>query len=330
MKFGIWVEPERIAQTTIGRSGLAQEAWLAKRDGKYGSADAAQICFGGASARQWVLERLTALIESVQPDYLKWDNNFWINCNRSGHVHGASDGNFAHVNGLYEILSVLRARYPDLLIENVSGGGNRLDLGMLRYSDVGWMDDRTTPSAKVRHNIQGLSAVFPPAYLLSFVMEDRDESMHGAADLPLLFRSRMSAILGLCFRTYEFDGDEQQAVRNEIASYKALRGTLGTAAGVLLTPQAAQVDGPPWDVFQTTPAVKGPIVIWAFQSDPGVPDIIVNPVGLRPQTKYEVRSLDVGPLGVISGADLMADGIGIVTSPYSAAHVIVLTAVREP
>jgi alpha-galactosidase len=329
MKFGLWVEPERIAQATIGRNGLAQEGWLAKRDGKYGSADAAQLCFGGGAARQWVLDRLTVLIESVQPDYLKWDNNFWLNCNRSGHVHGASDGNFAHVNGLYEILSILRARYPDLLIENVSGGGNRLDLGILRYSDVAWMDDRTTPSVKVRHNIQGLSAVFPPAYLLSFVMDDRDETMHGASDVPLLVRSRMSAILGLCFRTYEL-GDEASAnLAIDIATYKNLRGTLRTASGALLTAQAAAADGPPWDVFQTSPETKHPIVIWAFQSDAGVPDVVVHPVALRPRAMYEVRSLDVGPLGVLSGADLMADGIAIVTSPFSAAHVIVLTAVRD-
>jgi hypothetical protein len=33
------------------------------------------------------------------------------------------------VNGLYQVLADVRARYPDLLIENVSGGGNRLDSG---------------------------------------------------------------------------------------------------------------------------------------------------------------------------------------------------------
>jgi len=73
------------------------------------------------------------------------------------------DGNFGHVNALYGLLSALRDRYPDLLIENVSGGGNRLDIGMLRYTDVAWMDDRTAPSVHVRHNIEGLTAVFPPA-----------------------------------------------------------------------------------------------------------------------------------------------------------------------
>ena len=52
----------------------------------------------------------------------------------------------------------LRERYPNLLIENVSGGGNRLDFGMLRYTDAAWMDDRTAPSVHVRHNLEGLSA----------------------------------------------------------------------------------------------------------------------------------------------------------------------------
>jgi alpha-galactosidase len=318
-----------VAQSTVGRPGLAQEAWLAKDDGKLGSSVAAQVCFGAGSARQWVLDRLTALIDAVEPDYLKWDNNFWINCNRSGHVHSASDGNFAHVTGLYSVLAALRARYPELLIENVSGGGNRLDLGMLRYSDVGWMDDRTGPSVKVRHNIQGLSAMFPPAYLLSFVMHDPDEPLLDAADLPLIFRSRMSGVLGLCFRSHSYDDGQLSAMGGQIADYKLLRNSLRTATGTLLTPQAAPSNGPAWDVFQTTPEAFQPTVIWGFQSDGGVPDVVVRPVGLRSRAVYDVRSLDNGSLGQRTGAELMADGVELVASPASAAHVIVLTAVRD-
>ncbi len=29
-------------------------------------------------------DQLVALIDRVRPDYLKWDNNFWLNCDRSG------------------------------------------------------------------------------------------------------------------------------------------------------------------------------------------------------------------------------------------------------
>ena len=329
LSFGLWVEPERVALSTVGRAGLAQEAWLAKNGGKYGSSEFAQLCLGSPGARQWIFDRLTALIDAARPDYLKWDNNFWINCDRSGHAHGATDGNFSHVNGLYDVLSHVRERYPDLMIENVSGGGNRLDLGMLRYSDTAWMDDRTTPSIKVRHNIQGLSAIFPPAYLLSFVLADPDEPLRDSADLPYIFRSRMAGILGLGFRTADYADDQAEDMRREITAYKALRDGLTDASGTLLTSQASLANGPAWDVFQTTPDGSHPIMVWGFQTDHAVTHTIVRPVGLRADSLYDVQSANHGSLGIISGASLMDDGVELVASPYSAADTVLLDRVRS-
>ena len=325
MKFGLWVEPERVALSTVGRPGLAQDAWLAKADGKFGNSEAAQICFGSAAARRWVLDRLATLVDAVQPDYLKWDNNFWINCNRSGHGHGSTDGNFAHVNGLYDVLSTLRARYPDMLIENVSSGGNRMDLGMLRYSDVGWMDDRTTPSAKVRHNIHGLGMLLPPAYLLSFVIPDPDERLHDPPDLPTVFRSRMMGVLGLCFRTGEYEGDEASEMASTVERYKSMRGTATRSSGRLLTAQAGAPDHPAWDAWQTTTDGRRHVVIWAFQSDRGIRSIAVKARGLRSRGTYDVETFDRGHLGSLSGTDLMEDGVPVVTLQSTDAHVILLT-----
>src|SRR4029077_620756 len=169
------------------------------------------------------MDPLTALRDEVQPDYLKWDNNMFVNCDRAGHDHGATDGNFAHTGALYDMLSQLRERYPDLSIENVSGGGNRLDVGMLRFTDVAWMDDRTAPSVHVRHNLQGLSAAFPPAYLLSFVTDHDSEPLHDAPDLSLYFRSRMGGALRLCFRGDGFTEGENATMAHEIAIYKQTR-----------------------------------------------------------------------------------------------------------
>ena len=109
LKFGLWVEPERVSLALVGGDGV-QEAWLAPTGGDYGSDHAAQICLAGAAARAWLRDQLTGLIDDVQPDYLKWDNNMFINCDREGHGHGATDGNFAHVNALYDLLSTLRDR----------------------------------------------------------------------------------------------------------------------------------------------------------------------------------------------------------------------------
>src|SRR5262249_43975568 len=144
MRFGVWVEPERVDLDTVGRPGLVLERFLAQRDGRYDPAvpnresSSAQICFADPDARAWITQKLADFIDAISPDYLKWDNNFWVNCNRAGHGHGTDDGNFAHMRGVQMVRDNLRARYPDLTIEECAEGGHRLSLGTLATSDVAW------------------------------------------------------------------------------------------------------------------------------------------------------------------------------------------------
>src|SRR5262245_26492403 len=325
MKFGIWVEPERVNLPLVGSFGIEEE-WLATNNGEYGSERVGQICLAGRAGREWVLDHIGTLIDQAQPDYVKWDNNGWINCDRDGHGHGGTDGNFAHVRGLYDLLATLRDRYPNVMFENVSGGGNRLDLGMIRYTDVAWMDDRTAPSAHVRHNVEGLSVVFPPAYLLSFVTNHDTEPLHESPDMSLYVRSRMAAALGLCFRGEELSESDVASLTHEIEIYKNVRSTIGTASASLLTEQVTLDFGPAWDVLQETSSTDQRVLIHAFQSDMGVDRIIVKPKGLDPATIYQVQSVDTGNLGEATGAELMTDGIDIRQSPNTAAHLLIITA----
>ena len=323
MQFGIWVEPERVNLSNVGAPGV-DEAWLATQGGQYGSDDSAMICLSVPAARQFIVDRLTTLIDAVQPDYLKWDNNMWVNCDRTGHGHGSQDGNFAHVTALYQILDTLRNQYPNLLIENVSGGGNRLDLGMARYTDTAWMDDRTAPSVNVRHNIEGLSAIFPPAYLLSFVTDHDTEPLHDSPDLPLYFRSRMAATLGLCFRSDTLDDSDLAGIANEIAIYQAMRETQRASAATLLSGQTQAANPPAWDVLQESVSGAAQSLVCAYQSDAGTDTITVTPTGLIPDANYVVESVDGGSLGTATGASLMSGGIRLVTSSETAAHILLL------
>ena len=324
LKFGIWVEPERVNLSVVGESG-PQESWLATTGGTYGSDHAGQICLASTAARAYLFQQLSALIDTAQPDYLKWDNNMWINCDRGGHGHGSTDGNFAHVSGLYDLLGQLRAKYPSLLIENVSGGGNRLDFGMMQYTDAAWMDDRTAPSVHVRHNIEGLSEIFPPAYLLSFVTDHSTESIDSPADLSLYMRSRMPGALGLCFLTKDLSDGDMSSIAAQIAVYKTLRNAIASASGVLIGLQATETQPPAWDVLQETTESAAQIIIWAYQSDPASPKVNVKPSGLSATTLYQVRSTDLGVLGTSKGADLTANGIDILGTSASAAHVLIIT-----
>jgi alpha-galactosidase len=280
-----------------------------------------QICLASPSARQWVIDRLFAFIDQVRPDYLKWDNNMWVNCNRSGHAHAAGDGNFAHVRGLYTVLQQLRDRYPGMQIENCSQGGNRLDFGMLRYTDVAWMNDRSSPAAHVRHNLEGLITFFPPAYLLSFVVA-ADESMVDASDLGWILRSRMPGTLGLTYRAAELADSDVERLAREIAVYKDLRETIAHASGTLLTGQAAPENGPAWDAVQLLRQDSGEAIIFAFQNDGAIETLLVRPRGLDAGAVYEVTELEGDEPWTATGADLMDDGLEIRQSFESAARVV--------
>ena len=323
MRFGVWVEPERVDLDVTGEDGL-DSTWLATSGGQQVSERTGQICLAGQAGRDWVWQRLTSFIDQVRPDYLKWDNNAWLNCDREGHGHGTSDGNFAHVKALYEMLSALRERYPDLIIENVSGGGNRLDFGMLRYTDVGWMDDRSGPAVHGRHNLQGLSNAFPPAYLFSFVTsQDESERITEYSDISLYFRSRMMGALGMSFSLPGLTTGD--AIARELSTYKRLRGILNEASGVLLSDQAQMQGGPPWDAFEATLPDAASVVLYAFQSSPDGGVLTLKPAALQPEAMYMVESVDFGELGAVRGEELMLDGIDVFPSQRTSAHILILT-----
>ncbi len=336
LRFGVWVEPERVDRATVGKPGGAADRMLAMQDGRYDSgrtnatAVSAQVCFVDPQARDWIMGRLSSLIDQAHPDYLKWDNNFWINCNRAGHGHGVADGNFLHIRGVDIVRDALRSRYPDLEIEDCASGGNRLSLDMLQYSDTTWISDRTFPSSRARHNLEGLLDIFPAPYLLTFEVDSAEEPMNGdpGIDLSMLLRSRMSGALGLSAMLVNMPEGAQAEVGGQIGLYKYIRPILTNSTSMLLSRQ--QVDYPDapwsgWDVVEHL-STTGDAVVMAFDTPDAESSTLVRPKGLRTDVTYRVESADYGDLGSVTGADLMNQGIQINTSDLSHSHVLIFRA----
>lgn len=337
MRFGVWVEPERVALTQIDREGLARERYLAKRDGRYDpalpnlQAHSALVCLADPEARDWAYEKIAAFITEARPDYLKWDNNFWLNCNRPGHSHGLEDGNFSHTRGLNMLLERIRVNFPALEIENCASGGNRMSLDMLAYTDTAWLDDRTYPSTRARHNLAGLSVLFPAPYLLSFAVTTADEPVtdDSAYDLPLIMRSRMSGMLGMSWLGSQMGEGTRAALSREISLYKQIRSVLTGGNAVLLTRQQISYPDQPWsgwDVIMHISPTSGDAVILGFNTPDAPAGQIVFPKGLRADRRYEAESADYGAFGTATGADLMTHGIRLNTSGASRSHVVFLRA----
>jgi alpha-galactosidase len=327
MKFGVWVEPERVALTTVNKPGLAKESFLATTDGRYDPGLAnnegvdGQICLGNPEAMEWVWEKIVRFVDAVRPDQLKWDYNRFMICNRPGHGHPVDGGNFAHVRGLYELMRRLRSQYPSLSIENVSGGGRRLDLAMAQLTDMGWMDDRTAPARHVRNNLQGLTKIFPAPYLFSYLINREDEPIKDTSDVSLYGRSRMIGTFGVSVNFDEISSYAFGLLNQQVKQATSLRKIQADAVTITLTPPAIQE--PPWDIVQQISVSTGRGLLFAFETRPGGPTR-ARLQRLGRNELYEVQSIDSGVVGRFSGAYLADEGLYIEPNPYSASQVFTI------
>jgi hypothetical protein len=190
------------------------------------------------------------------------------------------------------------------------------------------MDDRTSPSAHVRHNLEGLSTFLPPAYLLSYLISHADEPMHGAPDMLLYSRSRMPGVLGLSFPVGELDERDARAVAEETAVWKSFRDLQRRASLVRLTAQVAGPASPAWDAMALVSLERDEAIVFAFQNERAAERATIRLRRLDPDSTYAVRSLRLGDLGRRTGAELMGAGIELFAGEDTAARIIRLTRVN--
>lgn len=161
MKFGIWCEIEALGE----KASLAVERpeLPALRDGR----PLGYVCMGNPAAREWAYQTLARLIREFGADWIKVDFNLdpGAGCNRTDHGHQEGDGLYEHYRGYYSVLTRIRQDFPDVVLENCSSGGLRIDLGMLRHTHMTFLSDPDWPV----HDLQifwGASAMLAPNVLL--------------------------------------------------------------------------------------------------------------------------------------------------------------------
>jgi len=162
MKFGIWFEPEMISpDSDLYR---AHPDWAIAIEGRT----------PGQAREQYVLDltrpevvdytydQVSKILKSANIEYVKWDMNRPLADMGSAKLPPEKMGEMFHryMLGVYELQERLITDFPNLLLENCSGGGGRFDPGMLYYSPQIWCSDDT--DAIERLSIQeGTSIVYP-------------------------------------------------------------------------------------------------------------------------------------------------------------------------
>ncbi|QNO38127.1 alpha-galactosidase [Protaetiibacter sp. SSC-01] len=225
MRTGIWVEPEMVSEDS--ELYRAHPDWALRIPGKAAREGRHQqlldLC--NPAVRDYIVEQVGALIDDNGFSYVKWDMNRHMADAYSPHV--AHPGMTAHAFqlGLYEVLERIFGPRPHVLLEMCSSGGNRFDLGMLRWAAMIWTSDDTDPIERLDIQ-QGMSYLYPQSVVSAHVSASPHQQT--LRDTPLSTRFNVAAFgcLG-----YEYDLDfltpeEKREITEQIAFYKQHRELL--------------------------------------------------------------------------------------------------------
>ena len=219
MAFGLWVEPEMVnPDSDLYR---AHPDWVLHFPGRPRTECRNQLVldFGRPEVVAHILDALDALLRDNAIDFFKWDMNRYAT--EPGSVVGRQIWQ-KHVEGVYRIMDELRRRHPHLAIQSCSGGGGRVDFGMMGRVDQFWVSDNTD----ARHRIlvqEGYSLAYPARTMECWVTHERNHQTGSALPLSLRFDCAMRGALGVGTPLDRISTEELDEYKARIAFYKAIR-----------------------------------------------------------------------------------------------------------
>src|SRR5690606_23827695 len=151
VKFGIWIEPEMVNPD----SELYEKHpdWVIKQPNRPEHYFRNQLVLdlSNPEVQDFVYDIVDDLFtENPSLAYIKWDCNAIIYNAYSDHLKDQQSELYVkYVQGLYNVLERIRAKYPTVPMMLCSGGGGRVDYGALKYFTEFWPSDNTDPLERV-------------------------------------------------------------------------------------------------------------------------------------------------------------------------------------
>ncbi|MET7460984.1 alpha-galactosidase [Nonomuraea sp. NPDC005501] len=223
MRAGLWVEPEMVnADSELYR---AHPDWVLHMEHRRRDEKRQQLVlnFARDDVRDWALAWLGDLVAELDLDYLKWDMNRPFTQAGWPERGAAQDRLWIdYTRNVYEVMARLRQAHPRLRIESCSGGGGRVDLGVLRHTDEFWPSDNT--DARDRQTIQhGFSQIYPPCTMSAWVTDSPNITVGRSMPLRYRFHVAMAGVLGVGGDLAAWPQAELSEAAELIEQYKSVR-----------------------------------------------------------------------------------------------------------
>lgn len=222
--FGLWIEPEMA--TGDSQMAVAHPQWLIARKGRQSITGRGQylLNLGLKAVRDYLLGRISALIDECDPDYLKWDMN------RDHAEVGVDSGSseLAMQRGFDDLLSSLVEQHPQITIEICSAGGARADCGAMRYAHRLWPSDSMDPVQRFAV-LRNASLWLPMARLGSHVGSSHSSTSGRTTPLSTRCAVAMMGHFGLELDTTTLPLDQRELLCKWVERFKRHREWLWQA-----------------------------------------------------------------------------------------------------
>ncbi len=315
MDFGLWVEPEMVnPDSDLYR---AHPDWVLHFPGRPESEQRNQLVLNLArpDVRAYVLGFLDKILNDNDIAFLKRDYN--RNWSEPGWDQlPPSEQKRVYVEftrNLYGILAELRQKHPNVEIEDCSGGGGRVDLGILRYVDEVWPSDNTDPFDRLSQQ-DGFTYAYTPQIMMAWVTDSPHDLEHQirVTSIPYRMLSSMQGSLGIGANIANWTAEEAALAKRLIAAYHQVQPTI--VQGDLYRLIAPR-NGSEFSATQTVNQARSQSVVFAFihstQKGRGFPTLKLK--GLDPAAQYALMPIEgkarEGTPAIASGAWWMNHGL---------------------
>ncbi|NYF78959.1 alpha-galactosidase [Granulicella arctica] len=322
MSFGLWVEPEMVnPDSDLYRK---HPDWAMHFDGRPHTEGRNQLLLNLAreDVKEYTFHWLDDLVTNNKIAFLKWDYN--RNFSEPGWPEVPVDQQkkiwVQFTKNYYEIIDRLRQKHPGLEIETCSGGGGRVDLGILQRTDEVWPSDNTEAFDRLRIQ-RGFTYAYTPHIMMAWVTDV--PNMNGrSVSLQYRFLVAMQGSLAVGSNLNKFSEAELSESKQFVASYKEIRETVQTGLLYRLTP--ATDNDFIANEYVAEDGKQAAVFAFLHSQQLGSSVAPLHVLGLDEQAVYRIRvietpsskeaSTSLGSLidsGTLSGAYLMHHGIDL-------------------
>lgn len=223
MKFGIWFEPEMISpDSDLYR---AHPDWCLHVGSRPRNTGRRQLVldYSRKEVRDAVYAQMKQVLDHANIEYIKWDHNRQLS--EIGNEVECEQGQMSiahrYMLGVYELQERLITDYPNLLLENCSGGGGRFDAGMMHYSPQIWTSDNC--DAYDRLAIQeGTSLCYPPLVCGSHVCAAPSHISGRITPMATRAAVAYTGTFGYELDLTDITDEQVEEIREQIAFYKKI------------------------------------------------------------------------------------------------------------